>query len=188
MLCFTDQDIQMPPWQTIKVPKEPNPFLGNRRLKLLSHLTVSSPWSLYLDSNYCLMRDPRPLLDQGDFFVHRHHICADILEEAQAIVRFRKADPGKVSQQVADYQAQGFCTKTNPQREHSANAVLLRHHTPEVVALNEAWWSELEKHSHRDQLSLNFCAWKQGFTLSYWPWTMLTNPYFSYTYGRKRRV
>lgn len=188
MLCFTDQNLHVPPWQMVKLPTEPDPFRGNRRLKLLSHLTVDSDWSLYLDSNYRLMADPRPLLKDGDFWLHRHHHCANILEEADAIVRFRKADPGLVASQVAHYRDLGFCTAGNPQKDHSANAVLLRRHTPQVIALNEAWWSELEKFSHRDQLSLNFCAWQAGFELHYWPWSMLTNPYFYYGRGRQRHV
>lgn len=176
MLCFTDQELQVEPWQMIKLPSEPDPLRGNRRLKLLSHRTVSSPWSLYIDSNYRVLADPRPLLGQGDFFTHRHHICANIQEEADAIIRFRKAKAALVRRQVAEYLAQGF----DAQPSHSANAVLLRHHTPAVMALNEAWWGELEKHSHRDQLSLDFCAWRAGFTLHYWPWTMLTNPFLQY--------
>ena len=185
MLCFTDQDLRCDPWQMIQLPAEPDPFRGNRRLKLLSHQTVDSEWSLYIDSNYSLLKDPRELLGQGDFCVHRHHACTDIVEEAAAIIRFRKADPTLVLDQVAEYQRQGFCTPENPQRHHSANAVLLRHHTPEVCALNEAWWAELEQHSHRDQLSLDFCAWRANFALSHWPGTMLDNPYFDY--GQVRR-
>ncbi len=180
MLCFTDQDLHAAPWQVIKLPQEPDPLRGNRRLKLLAHRTVSSHWSLYLDSNFRLMADPRPLLGQGDFVTHRHPFCANILEEADAICRLGKADPAAVGRQVADYVAQGFCTPSSPQRNHSANGVLLRHHTPAVAALNEAWWAELSKHSHRDQLSLDFCTWRANFTLHYWPCSVFADPHFQY--------
>lgn len=186
MLCFTDRPLIADPWQIIQLPPEPDPARGNRRLKLLSHHTVTSDWSLYMDSNFRLMADPRPLLGLGDFVTHRHPFCSNIIQEAAEIVRCKKADPQLVRQQVAEYQARGFCTPDNPQRNHSANGVILRRHTPKVMDLNEAWWREVAKHSHRDQLSLDFCAWQADFQIHYWPGALYNNPYFMY--GRGRRV
>ncbi|MBL4693043.1 MAG: hypothetical protein JKY92_06910, partial [Magnetovibrio sp.] len=43
------------------------------------------------------------------------------------------------------------------------NFLLRRHNAPDVVKLMEAWWEQMNTHSHRDQLSLPYVAWKQGF-------------------------
>ena len=180
MRCFTDRtDLRSRHWQITRMPRESDPARANRRLKLLSHRTVSAEWSLYLDSNIRLLTDPRTLLDRGDFVTHRHHHCANIAEELQEILSYRPGtDPALVKSQVAEYQRQGFGTAENPQPHHSANGVLLRRHTLEVCALNEAWWDEVQRHSARDQLSLDYCAWRANFTLSDWPGSVIASPYF----------
>ena len=178
MVCFTDQDLHSPHWQITRMPTEPDPARANRRLKLLSHLTVASEWSLYLDSDFVLLTDPRTLLTLGDFVTHHHRFRTRISDEIKEIIRCRKADLELITAQVAEYQRQGFDTPSNPQRALGENGVLLRHHTPEVRALNEAWWAEVQRHSHRDQLSLDFCAWQANFTLSYWPGTVANSPHF----------
>lgn len=188
MVCFTDRpDLTSEHWQIVQVPPyQQSAVRQQRMLKVLAHQTVPADWSLYLDSNFRLLVDPRTLLDYGDFVVHRHHCCANIVEEAQKILGYRKDQPEPVWQQVHQYQQQGFCTPGNRQLVHSATGVLLRRHTPEVQALNEAWWAEIDQHSHRDQLSLDYCAWRLGMTLGQWPGSVVASPYFQQQKLRRR--
>lgn len=188
MFCFTDRPhLVSQHWQIIQVPPYSQSAVRQQRmLKVLAHQTVEADWSLYLDSNFRLLADPRTLLGYGDFVVHRHHCCDNIMEEAKKILGYRKDQPEPVWQQVHHYQQQGFCTPRHPQRSHSATGVLLRHHTPEVQALNEAWWTEIDQHSHRDQLSLDYCAWRLGMTLQTWPGSVVASPYFQQQKLRRR--
>ena len=189
MFCFTDRPgLTSAHWQIVQVPPyQQSAVRQQRMLKVLAHQTVPADWSLYLDSNFRLLVDPRTLLDYGDFVVHRHHCCDNIVEEAKKILGYRKDQPEPVWRQVHHYQQQGFCTPSNRQRMHSATGVILRHHTPEVQALNEAWWAEIDQHSHRDQLSLDFCAWRLDMTLQQWPGSVVASPYFQQQQQLRRR-
>lgn len=66
--------------------------------------------------------------------------------------------------QISRYKNEGYL-------KHNGLAVtmiLLRNHNKiNVIEIDEAWWKELEHGSRRDQLSLNYVAWKQNFPLVY---------------------
>ena len=187
MVCFTDHGDQTSDhWEIVRLTTDLPPVMASRRCKLLPHLMVDDEWTLYLDSNFRLLVDPRTLLHHGEFVTHHHRWRTRISDEVKEIVRLDKADPGIVRAQVAAYHAAGFDTPQNPQQHLAETGVLLRRDTAAVRELNEAWWDELCRHSHRDQLSLDYVAWQQQFPLSYWPGTVDSSPYFEHV--RKRRA
>ena len=42
------------------------------------------------------------------------------------------------------------------------NVIIYHPHDPNVQAICEAWWNEIENFSHRDQLSLTYVLWKNN--------------------------
>ena len=87
--------------------------------------------------------------------------------------------------QLAAYQAAGFDTAAHPQRELSENSLILRHHTPEVIAFNELWCQETQTRSLRDQMSLDYCAWRLGLPIARWPGTKHTSPIATYRHAKR---
>lgn len=168
------------------MPKQVAPTRAARLMKARSHVThPDMDWSLWIDANFTLQVDPHSLKHHGDFvnFVHRDR--QRITDEAREIVRLGKAKADAIARQLATYNNGGFDTNENPMRELSCNGVILRRHTPEVIALNEAWAREIEAHTLRDQMSLDYCAWKQRLALSRWPGTHNNNPYFLHTHFKR---
>lgn len=184
-VCFTDQPIRSKCWQIVRMPVQDAPTRAARMMKAMSHTTTDTEWSLWIDANFTLMVEPEKLLRHGEFVTFRHRDRTRISDEAREIVRLGKALPHSIAGQLAAYRADGFDTDENPQRELSCNGVILRRHTPEVVALNEMWAGEIARHTLRDQMSLDYCAWKLGFALSRWPGTHDRNPYFRHKYYRR---
>ena len=59
------------------------------------------------------------------------------------------------------------------------SGVLFRKHNEEdVIKVMEDWWTEIKYHSKRDQLTFNFCAWKNNLNLNYIPGDSRENIYF----------
>lgn len=184
-VCFTDQPIRSRGWEIVRMPRQSAPTRASRLMKARSHRTVDAEWSLWMDANFTLLVDPEQLLEHGEFVSFRHRDRTRIADEAREIVRLGKARPDATARQLAAYQADGFDTTAAPQRELSCNGVILRRHTPAVVAMNEMWAGELDRHTLRDQMSLDYCAWKLSFALSRWPGTHDRNPYFRHAHYRR---
>lgn len=184
-VCFTDQPIASRRWEIVRVPPTSTPTRASRLMKARSHAHIETEWALWMDANFTLRVDPRGLTTHGDFVTFRHRDRRRITDEAREIVRLKKALPDRIAAQLAAYRAAGFDTDAAPQTELSCNGVVLRRHTPEVVALNEAWAAELEAHTLRDQMSLDYCAWRAGFQLKRWPGNHADNPYFDFRHFQR---
>lgn len=152
---------------------ELRPLLGehadpNRRAKRYKLL----PWaclpgaecSLWLDGSMGLSAGIEPsslvsrYLSGADLAVRSHgqRVCA--YDEADVVAQHVLDDVSVVRAQMKRYRAEGF-----PRRHGLAEAgAILRRHTASQVALGDAWWSEIERGSRRDQLSFNYVCWKLG--------------------------
>ena len=165
MICFTDQPIRSSRWEIVRIPTVDAPMRVSRFVKALSHRWFPKATTLYLDANITLRVHLSALESQynGDFVNFRHYKRQRITDEADAIIRWKKAKPDAVMAQLRKYQAEGFDTDENPQRELSNNGVILRR--PSSAELCEAWWREISTQTLRDQMSLDYCAWKLGRTI-----------------------
>lgn len=110
-----------------------------------------------------------------DFVTFAHPDRHRITDEAFEIARLGKARPQDVYRQLAQYNEEGFDTPKDPQIGLSANGIVFRRHTSAVRALCDLWKEQL-KHTLRDQMSLDYCAWKLGMKLSRWPGFHTDNP------------
>ncbi|HUG56621.1 MAG TPA: glycosyltransferase domain-containing protein [Candidimonas sp.] len=184
-VCFTDQPITPKTWEAVRMPRQARPTRSSRIIKALSHLFTDTEYSLWMDANFTLRVTDVALFDRGDFVNFLHRDRTRIAQEAAAIVRIGKGKADAIFGQLAAYQSEGLDTDENPMRELSCNGVLFRRHTPDVVRVNEAWCREIESRSLRDQMSLDYVCWKEGFTLSRWPGTFDRCRYFHWTYYKR---
>jgi len=88
---------------------------------------------------------------------HPHRDC--IYEEAKSVVTANKDSKERVDAQIDKYVKEGY-PKRNGLIETGFFIANLRH--PMASAIFEEWSSQIESHSHRDQLSLNYALWKVG--------------------------
>jgi hypothetical protein len=165
LICFTDQPIKSNRWEIVTIPPQIAPKRFSRYIKALAHRWFPNAVTVYLDANMTLLKHPSQIARQyqGDFVNFRHQWRNRISEEAEAIIRWKKAKPDAIWHQLATYQADGFDTDKNPQIQLSCNGVILRR--PESETLCEMWWDEINRHTLRDQMSIDYCAWKLGKTL-----------------------
>lgn len=169
LICFTDQPIKSTAWEIVRLKPARNPQALNRQIKLLWHeIFPDAIDCLYCDANFRLQKsiEDASKIGKGLFYNHRHHRRARISQEAPRIAELGKAKPAAVAKQLKCYQAAGFDTDENPQQSLSCNSVLYRRKGTEELC--ERWWAELEKHTLRDQMSLDFVAWQMGFTIDRW--------------------
>lgn len=141
-------------WQV----KEPyDKFKDDRRnsriQKIMPHLFIDTPYSIYIDANVELKVPAQKLIDEflkdKDIAVFRHSGRDDVYQEANAVILMEKETLKEANGQVKAYAKQGI-------KEHSGLAecgVIIRRHTPEVNAMNEKWWIDYCRYSSRDQLS-----------------------------------
>lgn len=184
-VCFTDQPIRSKHWELVRMPRQHAPTRASRMMKALSHQTVDTEWSLWIDANFTLLADTETLKPYGEFVNFVHPDRTRITDEAAAIIRLAKAKPDAIARQLAVYNADGFDTDATPMQVLSCDGVILRRHTAAVKAVNEAWAAELDRHTLRDQMSLDYVCWKRTLALSKWPGTHRDNPYFKFTHYKR---
>lgn len=179
-VCFTDQPIRSATWELVRMSVQDRPKRACRRLKLLPHVTFpGEPVTLWMDCCFRLKVPPEQIArnHSGQVTAFRHHRRQRIKDEAQAIIKARKALPHAVLAQLAAYQADGWDTDDNPQRAIHNGGFLLRRDTPDVRAFSEAWHHEVETRTLRDQMSVDYVAWKLGLRIDEFPGTCRANPY-----------
>lgn len=164
LICFTDQPIKSSTWEIVQMPTVQNPVAANRQMKILWHKVFPDAVDcMYCDANFELRKPIEQLDLPHSFYNHRHHARSRISDEALRIIYWRKADKKQILHQLQTYQSKGFDTEKNPQRILSCNMVLYRQQGCEELC--ERWWAELEQHTLRDQMSLDFVAWQIGFDI-----------------------
>jgi hypothetical protein len=185
-VCFTDQPLQSKNWEIVRVDPAKKPTRLARAYKAEpKKLFPDADWWLWMDANFTLQVPPEVLLHHGEWVTFRHADRKRITDEAAEIVRLHKAKREAISAQLKAYHKAGFDTDANPMTELSCNGVMLRRNTEQNEKLCRAWAEELSVFSLRDQMSLDYCAWRLGVTLQRWPGTHRNNPYFKFTHYKR---
>lgn len=147
---FDDQELDT--WRISRLPK----ILPHRYL-------ADYDYSVYIDGNAKLLSDPAAFLDRlkwPGFAVSEHPYRDKVFEEIEECIRQNKAPHELLTAQREAYQADGLPADTALLEN---NFLLRRHNDPAVIELMQAWWDQMNTHSHRDQLSLPYVAWKLDF-------------------------
>jgi hypothetical protein len=153
-----------------------------RAHKILSHrLFKTASYTLWIDGALQIIDDDMQStmekhLKGADICVFRHRKRRCVYDEVFACIEQQKDDKITMIDQVARYLKDDY-PRNNGLAE---TGVLLRRNCESVSALNEMWWGEIEKGSHRDQLSFDYVAWKLGIKYNIFPGTTDDNPYFKW--------
>lgn len=183
-VCFTDQPrryLLNRGWHIEQVAPEADPCKQSRRIKIMAHKAFpDADVTLWVDAAYRLDTLPAKLLTllgDSDMVAMRHPHRDRITDEAKAIVKLGIVPAEDVYRQLAAYHADGFDTDADPQQAITSTGFFLRRNSERVEEFERAWWAEVERHTYRDQMSIDYVIKKTGVTVAYIPGHYRNNPY-----------
>jgi len=171
-----------------------------KRFKVLPHRYLKDyEYSVFIDGNMSVRGDVNELVDKYlvdsnvAFFSHSNNNldgrnCA--YDEARTIFELgdknMKATPDRgilnykdnpyvIEKQMNRYVDEGF-PKNNGLI--TGMVILRRHNEKDCIRVMEDWWTEIKYGSKRDQLSFNYCAWKNNLKFNYMKGDSRNNQYF----------
>jgi hypothetical protein len=103
----------------------------------------------------------------------------NIVQELEACIhlkKFKKGDQYFASDQVNSYLSRGFpvCTKLQ-----AATIIFRRHDKVDLLhSAMSLWWSQVNRYTCRDQLSLPYVLWKTGLPFISLDLDLFNNEYF----------
>jgi hypothetical protein len=200
-ICFTDSDITSETWQIRKQPVIYSDSNRNaKKFKVLPHRYLSEyEYSIWIDGNTVMHGDPTSLINSVlsnanvAFFSHANNVLDSRncpYEEAKYILDIGhknyqlnpergilcfKDNPKVITEQMLAYEHAGF-----PKNNGLITGMIIfrRHNESDSIQTMEDWWTEISYRSKRDQLSFNYCAWKNNLNLNYIPGDSRNNEYF----------
>jgi asparagine synthase (glutamine-hydrolysing) len=173
-ICFTDDAQRASPTWRMVVPDDIHlsPERQSRRPKCLPHEYLPEyEYSLYIDNTVVMKRLPcaADLLTQQPQLLRmfKHPASKTIEQEADVIVGIAYEDVHVVCDQI-DHNRRLVPDGQYP--ELSTAAVILRGHLhPQVKRFGVFWWEEFLAYSRRDQLAVDFAAWRAACPIEHWP-------------------
>jgi hypothetical protein len=143
-----------------------DPRRNSRIQKILAHHFIDTEYSVYLDGNVRLLRDPKELIEKylkdHDIAVYKHPTRDCIYDETLACCQRKLDDVETLIAQAKRYEDQGY----GKHKGLNECGIIFRRHTARVARFNEAWWAEWSVHSRRDQISFMMAAETAGLRVN----------------------
>jgi len=125
-------------------------------------------YSVYVDRKHPIKVDFEYLVSclkpQSDLATRLHlykeRVC--VYDEGRVCIEKRKDNKEIISRQLDFYRSENYPAHNGLY----ATFILFRRHTKELKKFMKLWWEQIEKYSHRDQISLPYVAWKYGMKIS----------------------
>lgn len=159
------------------------PVLNAKIYKILPHQFLDCDISVWMDGNVEFLGTEEDIIEwlgDNDICLFKHPDRDCIFEEARAAAGLFEKDETK--KEILEH---GFQYKTRGVPEHIGLGecnFIIRRHNNRVESFNNYWWSEICKHSFRDQLSFPIALKKSGVKVKYLTdGNVRTNPKFKYT-------
>ena len=167
--CFTDLNVQSHFYQIKKMDlNHLTPIRRQRFVKICipDEIFDNYEYSVYLDCkrpysinfNYLL----KHMLPGSDLLTRQHRRRSCAYDEGKFCIGKKKDKKEVISNQLDFYRSENYPTRNGLH----ASGLLLRRHTEELREFLRLWWEQIEKYSHRDQISLPYVAWKHDVLIS----------------------
>jgi hypothetical protein len=144
-----------------------DPRRNSRPPKILIHKYCNTEYSIWIDGSIQMNVTPEFLIDKYlkdcDIAVSKHPLRDCVYEEATVCAKTKLDDPEVIIEQVKCYEDDGYAKH----KGLAECAIILRRHTPEVEAFNNAWWAEYTRFSRRDQISFPYAVDRVGIRVNY---------------------
>lgn len=121
-------------------------------------------YSIYIDGSIRITCDIKPLvyslIDAGKTIaLHNHSYIKSIHDEAAACCIWGLAERSILTEQLNFYRHEGFTDDMG----HFENPVIIRKcNDDELNSIMRTWWEQIQRFTHRDQISLPYALWKNG--------------------------
>lgn len=165
-VCFTDSVyVRDGFWDIRPLPeevKELSQVKKQRWIKINAHKVLPEyDLSIWVDGSVTVRGDVDEIVsamtDDCSIYVPAHPNRTCIYSEARAVISMKKDTSGNIRPQLNRYKAEGFPANYGLLQ---SNILIRKHNDPDCIRLMEAWSEEVMNGSHRDQLSFNYCCWK----------------------------
>ena len=169
-VLFTDLDI---PDDHVFDVRRPD-YCNENPARIVRYLK-SNPHKFFPEYDYCVWIDANILI-KGPHLEKTVEDCVNrnvlfmgcphpenrenMYQELAACISRKKDNPNILMEQVMRYHKEGFPVESPIL---AGGLSVRRHNDPQVVAFDELWWNEIENGSCRDQISLMYALWRQGF-------------------------
>jgi len=168
-IMFTDvKEIKSSFWDVRYTKRRyKDPRKEARMYKWLPHKVLPDiQYSLWVDSNIIIHSDIEELiktyLADADIALLSHFSRTCIYDEAAICIAEKLDNPKKIRKHIVNLKADKYPTNKGLHQTR----IILRRHTKEINALNEAMWEKIIHGTIRDQLSFNYVAWKLGVKIN----------------------
>lgn len=167
--CFTDLDVASNFYQIKKMKL--NHLISVRRQRFVKICIPDEIFDNYEYSVYVDCKRPYSVLfDQllkymeadSDIMTRRHRRRSCAYDEGEFCIIKKKDHEATILKQLEYYRSQKYPTQNGLQ----ASGFLIRRHTKRMKEFSKLWWEQVERYSHRDQISLPYVAWKYGMKIS----------------------
>lgn len=174
-ICFTDDQANIDAtadtkWEIRSVPedilKAHQGTLANRYVKMHPHeLFTEADYSIYVDGNVKIVSFPGAYLPgtmgKAGLAIYAHGRRNCVYDEAQICIMRKKGKKAFIERQMQRYSAEGFPANYGLYECTIIATDLKNDNSRQIV---ESWWQEfMDSQSFRDQLSLPYVMWKNGF-------------------------
>lgn len=161
--CFTNKDIKSNVYKILPLPYNLDNDRRNSRFpKINSHIVFpQSEVTIWHDGVYQIKSIKsllKSLKSDWSFCTFKHSSRKSVTEEIRACCIQKKENPNILNNQYKSYISEGF--NDNCLFE---NSCLIRKNNSIVKDINNLWWSEYQKWSCRDQISLPYVFWKLDY-------------------------
>jgi hypothetical protein len=190
-VCFTDSELSSRAWQIRReIGFSDDPVRNAKMYKILPHKFLPEyEYSIWIDGNILLRGDCNALISKYlsnsniAFFDHAQTKLdprSSVYEEAASLLAMAdkgkaKDDPELIKRQIERYRTDGY---PGDNGLIVGMEIVRRHNSLDVIQAMEAWWSEIQSQSRRDQLSFNYVAWKNKLNFAYISGDSRNNAYF----------
>ena len=142
-------------------------------------------YTVYIDGSMRITCDIKPLVyslivSGKSFGIHKHFSRDCLYDEAELLMIGSSISSKDIREQTDFYSREGM-----PRHFGLPETTVLirRCNDPQLQDIMQQWWLQIERFTHRDQISLPYVLWKNGLDMSYlfslgnnvWQ-----NPYFLY--------
>lgn len=153
-IVYTDQDLTSSVWEIVKVkiPEGVPPQYYARWYKIMHWVDWGR--SIWVDASFVIainLEDWWTSHSMAPFSAAKHPLRDDWFEECMDCIISGRGDRVEVDKQMNEYKALELPRHAGVIQ----SGILLRENTPDVIALCEAWWKEMQGRSIRDQIA--FC-------------------------------
>lgn len=162
-VAYLDTSYMSDTWATKYAPTLfADPRRNSRVPKLLASKFVDTEYSIWIDGNIRILKDPLELaqkyLSYTDLAVYKHPNRDCIYDEAKVCAVRRLDDPEIIIAQAKAYEDDGYAKH----KGLNECGIIFRRHTPKIEAFENEWWAQYTRHSRRDQISFMYAADKVG--------------------------